>query len=61
MSHMADVKLSAHYQAGVSARTWGNAKVPPGVLNWRDRHWWLGGWNDRDIEIQAKNAEKLPT
>lgn len=44
-------KLSVHYQAGYNARTWGNAKVPPGLLNWTDRHWWLAGWNDRDMEL----------
>jgi hypothetical protein len=61
MTARKDEKLNPRYHEGYNARTWGNAKVPPGVLNWRDRHWWLAGWNDRDIEIQAKNAEKLPT
>lgn len=41
------------YMSGRNAREYGSPKSPPGHLNWEDRHWWLAGWNDRDIEIDG--------
>lgn len=41
------------YQLGRTARESGALKSPPGQLNWGERHWWLAGWNDRDIEIDG--------
>jgi len=39
------------YSAGVTARNQGLPKIAPGSLNWGWRHWWLAGWNDRDMEL----------
>ncbi|MGL4756325.1 MAG: hypothetical protein ACRCXB_28560 [Aeromonadaceae bacterium] len=40
------------YRAGVMARCLDHPANPPGDLSWEDRHWWLGGWNDRDAEMR---------
>ena len=39
------------YSAGVTARNQGLPKIAPGSLSWGWRHWWLAGWNDRDMEL----------
>lgn len=39
-----------YYQAGMQARDEGLACCAPGDLSWRHRHWWMAGWNDRDIQ-----------
>jgi hypothetical protein len=39
------------YHAGREARDQGFQKSPPGYLDWELRHWWLAGWNDRDMEL----------
>ena len=39
------------YYTGRNARGKGRAKTPPATLTWAERHWWLGGWNDRDMEM----------
>lgn len=41
------------YRQGRTARSNGGLKCPPGHLNWEMQHWWLAGWNDRDIEIDG--------
>lgn len=41
------------YDAGRKARDNGSLKSPPGHLNWEEQHWWLPGFNDRDIEIDG--------
>jgi ribosome modulation factor len=41
------------YQQGVTARDKQRNKRAPGYMNIRARHWWLAGWNDRDIELGA--------
>ena len=41
------------YHAGRNAREQGLHKSPPGHLNWEMQHWWLAGFNDRDIEIDG--------
>jgi hypothetical protein len=41
------------YAMGVIARERNRPKVPPVDLNMEDRHWWLAGWNDSDIEIRG--------
>lgn len=44
-------ELNAYYYAGRNSRNEGNQKTPPATYSWTDRHWWLAGWNDRDMEI----------
>lgn len=39
-----------HYRDGMQARDDGLACCAPGDLSWRHRHWWMAGWNDRDIQ-----------
>ena len=39
------------YKHGHEARTAGAPKSAPGYLTWGQRHWWLAGWNDCDMEI----------
>ena len=43
------------YRAGRNARTHVSAKnvTPPKNLTWEERHWWLAGFHDRDIEIRG--------
>lgn len=54
------------YNAGRRVRDSGGAKVPPAKLNMEDRHWWLAGWHDRDLEltyptrvVRPQEAERL--
>jgi hypothetical protein len=44
-------ELNPLYFCGRKARDEGQAKVPPATVTWRNRHWWLAGWNDRDMEV----------
>ena len=39
------------YHMGRERREQGGNKIPPATLNWEMRHWWLAGWNDRDLEL----------
>ena len=43
------------YRDGQNARTHGGRKKiePPANLTWEERHWWLAGFHDRDIEIRG--------
>ncbi len=43
------------YAGGVSACNAGHKKAAPLNLNMEDRHWWLAGYSDREIEIAAKS------
>ena len=43
-----------YYQAGMQARDDGLACYAPGDLSWCHRHWWMAGWNDRDIQRGGK-------
>lgn len=43
----------AIYAAGHDAHVVGLQKQPPGGLDMQDRHWWLAGWNDRDIQVRG--------
>lgn len=45
------MKLPRTYHAGREARQAGQSKCAPGSLSWADRHWWLAGWNDADLEL----------
>jgi hypothetical protein len=45
---------SAYYH-GVSARNQGHSKKFEQTV---DGYWWAAGWNDRDMEIEKKNAER---
>jgi ribosome modulation factor len=39
------------YLAGRRARDGNKRKRAPAYMNWEHRHYWLGGWNDRDHEL----------
>lgn len=43
------------YAGGVSACNAGHKKAAPLNLSMEDRHWWLAGYSDREIEIAAKS------
>lgn len=51
----ASERQNAVYRAGRNNRTHGSAEnnAPPGHLTWEERHWWLAGFHDRDIEIRG--------
>ena len=51
MSHPIDYSPPRAYYMGRERRETHGSKVPPGTLSWVDRHWWLAGWNDRDMEL----------
>ena len=51
MSHTTDYTLPTSYYGGRAHREAGGAKTPPATLTWAERHWWLAGWNDRDMEM----------
>lgn len=44
------------YEAGRAARTLsiGKRACPHGMAKMRERHWWLAGWNDCDLELMAE-------
>ena len=39
------------YHMGRERREQGGNKIPPATLSLEMRHWWLAGWNDRDMEL----------
>lgn len=41
------------YEMGFEARSAGRPKMPPSGMSFQGLHWWLAGWNDRDIEING--------
>lgn len=45
----------ALHEAGVIANRKGYPKRPP-LLDWRERHWWLAGWNQEDLDRRSRNA-----
>lgn len=51
MSHMTEHTYPRAYHLGRERRESGGNGNPPSILGWKDRHWWLAGWNDRDIEL----------
>ena len=51
MSHTTDYTLPMSYYSGRASREAKNPKTPPATLTWAERHWWLAGWNDRDMEM----------
>ena len=51
MSHVIEYTYPAIYRTGRSVREAGGRKAPPAYLSICDRHWWLAGWNDMDIEM----------
>ncbi len=53
MSHVTEYTLPMPYSAGRAHREAGGAKTPPSTLTWAERHWWLAGWNDRDMEMMG--------
>lgn len=52
MSHVTEYTFPAHYYLGRSRRDCGESNIPPATAGWVDRHWWLAGWSDRDIELR---------
>lgn len=40
----------AIYKQGYRAAELGRNKSPPAELSWKDRHWWLAGFGDWEIE-----------
>lgn len=54
MSHVFECPYPAAYHLGRDRREQGYARMPPAVLSWCDQHWWLAGWNDRDIEMRTR-------
>ena len=50
-------RQSEVYRAGRNARTHNSKKEPPSHLTWEERHWWLAGWNDLDIEIDSHKTQ----
>lgn len=53
MSHITDYTLPLPYYSGRASREAKTSKNPPAHLTWSDRHWWLAGWNDKDMEMQV--------
>ena len=51
MSHLNCYSFPRAYHIGRERRESGGGKVPPAFLTWAERHWWLAGWNDRDMEL----------
>lgn len=43
------------YAGGINACDAGHKKAAPLHLNMEDRHWWLAGYSDREIEIAQKS------
>lgn len=51
MSHTTEYTLPMAYYRGRASREAKDPKTPPATLTWGERHWWLAGWNDRDMEM----------
>lgn len=45
-------QLPDTYYLGRRARQHNEANNPPAGLSWKHRHWFMAGWNDRDMELQ---------
>lgn len=52
MSHITEYTLPLTYYRGRASREAKEPKSPPATLTWGERHWWLAGWNDKDLEMQ---------
>lgn len=53
MSRTTDYTLPLPYYSGRASREAKTSKNPPAHLTWSERHWWLAGWNDKDMEMQV--------
>lgn len=53
MSHVTEYTYPAIYLTGRSVREAGGHKAPPAYLSICDRHWWMAGWNDMDMELES--------
>lgn len=42
------------YHMGRERREQDGKKEAPAILDFEMRHWWLAGWNDRDIELVGR-------
>lgn len=51
MSHITEYTLPNVYYRGRASREAQDPNTPPATLTWSERHWWLAGWNDRDMEM----------
>lgn len=51
MSHLTEYTQPSIYFVGRAERDSKHPKSAPGNLTISERHWWLAGWNDRDIEL----------
>ncbi len=47
---MSDDLPKAYYD-GREARSTNQQKAAPSYLSTEGKHWWLAGWNDRDMEL----------
>lgn len=52
MTHLAKCAYPRAYHMGRERRESGGGNAAPAILKSTDRHWWLAGWNDRDIEMR---------
>lgn len=46
--------IPREYYAGRNSRDNGEHKHAPAWMSIEARHWWLAGWNDRDMELLHK-------
>lgn len=51
MSHLTEYTHPSIYYLGRAERENKKPKSAPGNLTITERHWWLAGWNDRDMEL----------
>ena len=51
-------EVKTAYKMGYRAAGDGKKKEPPPLLNWEDRHWWLGGYSDWEIENLADSNQQ---
>lgn len=52
---------SSHYQRiyemGFEARSARMGDIPPDGLSFQGQHWWLAGYQDRDIELAGPDTQ----
>ena len=54
MSYLTEYTYPSAYHLGRADRYNGKQRSAPANLTFCERHWWLAGWNDTDIEIGDK-------
>jgi hypothetical protein len=51
MARVTEYTTPSACRDGRQARIDRKRNNPPATLTWAERHWWLAGWGDADMEL----------